>query len=65
MSQYKQFLSIMFFNHLSMVLKATVLHQHFLFVEVLLSQYLGSALIWFMNMNNQASQRFFNYENKW
>lgn len=65
MSQYKQLISIMFFNHFSMVVKATVLHQHFLFVKVLLSKYLGFGLIWFMNMDHQASGRFFNYENKW
>lgn len=59
MSQYKQLMSIMFFNHLSMMVKATVLQQHFLFVEVLLSQYLGFSLIWFMNIRHQASGRFF------
>lgn len=41
-------MSRMFFNHLSMVVKATVLHQRFLFVKVLLSQYVGFGLVWFI-----------------
>lgn len=37
MSQYKQLIFTMFFDYLFMVVKSTVLHQHFLFVKVLLS----------------------------
>lgn len=55
----------MFFNHLSMVVKATVLRKHFLFVKVLLNLHMGFGLIWFMNTDHQVSGRFFKYENKW
>lgn len=44
LSQYKQLISIEFYNHFSIVVKATVLH-HFLFVKVLLRQYQVFVLI--------------------
>lgn len=57
MSHYKQLMSRMLFNHLSMVVKATVLHQHFLFVKGGVEPISG---VWFslVYMDCQASGGF-------